>query len=268
MHQTWLGLALSLHQCSTCSTYSALLLWDLKKCLTQGKGLREDLPSPVEHHRKSLKVTFLLFFSVGWKTTDGLWNPVIVNVTELLRHYLPSFHASRPWCAAVEEGGGELENITGPSPWDTQVKTLGKVRNRLGYDPTRIYIYLRIFWGQLPELRCSEPDCKEVKKTVWDMDITHLLPSGCKALSLLHCPHHRYTKPLIQSSTIDSWYCIYLIILKKCNISYKCYKRVFSNNAQVPKRKNCIQVMVLHCWSMRPETLWPGTFCQLLLRGN
>lgn len=59
---------------------------------------------------------FTLFFSVGWKTTDGLWNPVIVNVTELLRHYLPSFHASRPWCAAVEEGGGELENITGPSP--------------------------------------------------------------------------------------------------------------------------------------------------------
>lgn len=145
--------------------------------------------------------------------------------------YLPSFHSSRPWCAAVEEGGRKLENITGPSLWDSHVQTLGKIRNRLGYDLTRIYIYFRTFWGQVPELWCSEPDGKEVKKTVWGMDITHLFPNGCKALSLLLCHHHRYAKPLIQSSAIDSWYCVYLIFLKKCKIFYNGYKGAFTNNS-------------------------------------
>lgn len=86
---------------------------------------------------------------------DGKQHMVCGSLWVLMWHSFWDIHpfiASRPWCAAVEEGGGELENITGPSPWDTHAETLGKVRNRLSYDPTRIYIYFRIFWGQLPEL--------------------------------------------------------------------------------------------------------------------
>lgn len=182
-----------------------------QKMLNPGKGIegRSSFASgaPQEVLESIIFTPFFLLDGKQQMVYGSLWL-LTWELLMPLRHYLPSLHASRPWCAAVEEAGGDLENIT-------QVKTLGKVRNRLGYDPTRTYIYFRIFWGQLPEFQCSEPDWKEVKKTVWDMDITHLLPSGCKALSLLFCPHHRYVKPLNHPSAIDSWYCIYLII-KKC----------------------------------------------------
>lgn len=39
----------------------------------------------------------------------------------------------------------ELENITGHLPRVTRAVSLGKVRDRLGYEPTRIYISFRIF---------------------------------------------------------------------------------------------------------------------------
>lgn len=161
--------ALVIQQCRMCARHSPLLLWDLQKTLYPGKRTKGRSSFSSQALQAVLQSNI---FTPSHFILDGKQHTVSWSCWVLMWHkfwgftlciFMPQGHS------AAQCGAGEHHRS---SPRVTHAMSLGKVRGRLSYEPTRIYISFRIFWGQLPEPGCfTDLLTRTVKKSAWGMDV-------------------------------------------------------------------------------------------------